>query len=85
MNVIIYGIVEEHHMLSELRRISYGIEAFAHVSETRLDCIVASVHDLSEDRVEIEALIERFNRLEVSPDHLEELVADWQGERAGFT
>ena len=81
MNQVTYGVVEEHHALPGRERISYGIEAFLDVEQLELGCIVASVHDLSSDRTEILHLAQTCNRLGVSPEHLEEVVADWMGER----
>ena len=81
MNEITYGMVEEHHILPNLERISYGIEAFCNVDQLELGCIVASIHDLSDDRMEILRLVDRCNRFRVSPEHLDEIVEDWMGEK----
>ena len=82
MDEITYGMVEERHSAFGLERVSYGIEAFFDLPHLDLGCIVASVHDLSADRLEIEDLVEMCNRLKVAPEHLDEIVADWMVEHA---
>ena len=75
-----YGICEEHYSFDNKSRISYGIVAYADTGADGIAAIVASVRDISPDKQKIELLAEQCNRLELSPIHLPDVIADFLAE-----
>ena len=67
-----YDIVEEIYHFDEKRRTSYGIAAY----DTDVSTVLASVHDISSDMCEIGALAHKCNELELSIEHLDNVVDD---------
>ena len=80
MKNITYGVSEEHYSLDNKTRISYGIVAYADGDTDGIAAIIASVRDLSPDKQKIELLAEQCNRLELSPTHLPDVIADFLAE-----
>ena len=80
MNTVTYGVSEEHYSLDNKIRISYGIVAYADTGASGIAAIVASVRDISPDKQKIELLAEQCNRLELSPIHLPDVIADFLAE-----
>lgn len=80
MNTVTYGVSEERYSLAAETRISYGIVAYADAETDGIAAIVASVRDISPDKQRIELLAEQLNRLELSPIHLCDVIADFLAE-----
>ncbi len=80
MKTVTYGVSEEIYSLDNKTRISYGIVAYADAKTDGIVAIVASVRDISPDKQKIELLAEQCNRLELSPIHLPDVVADFLAE-----
>ncbi len=74
MNSITYGITEEIYALGEDKRTSYGIAAYADADIDSTATILAIVNDITDDRSKLIQLVELCNRLELSPDHLIDVV-----------
>lgn len=75
-----YGITEEVYTLQEEQRISYGIAAYADAEEDGTAIIVASVHDITTDKVRLSEFILKCNRCGLSPLHLTDAVDDFLSE-----
>ena len=67
-------------MLGDTTRISYGIVAYADSTTDGLATIVASIRDISNNKTIIEQLADLFNRMELSPIHLNDVIADFLAE-----
>lgn len=80
MNTVTYGVSEEIYSLDNETRISYGIVAYADSKSDGIAAIIASVRDISTDKNRIEFLAEQMNRLELSPIHLYDVIADFLAE-----
>ena len=80
MTTITYGVSEEKYSLDDTTRISYGIVAYACSKKDRIPSIVASVRDISNNKTRIEQLADLFNRIELSPIHLNDVIADFLAE-----
>ncbi len=76
---ITYGLVEETYRLHDTTRVSYGIAAFADAGQDGTKTIVASARDLSSDRGRVMELIQRCNRMGLSPVHLPDVIDDTFG------
>ena len=80
MTTITYGVSEEKYLLGDTTRISYGIVAYAGSETDGIASIVASVRDISNNKTRIEQLADLFNRMELSPIHLDDVIADFLAE-----
>ncbi len=72
-----YVICEESYYCGADRRVSYGVAAYALTNEGSADVIVASVHDISEDKQAVADLVSLCNNLELSVIHLQDAVEDF--------
>ena len=77
MSDITYGVVEERYAMGTKIRISYGISAFDTDEKDDMSTIVASVHDITDDRESLTGLVKRCNMLKLSLVHLNEVVEDF--------
>ena len=77
MNTLTYGVIEEIHSVGGITRTSYGIAAYADVDENGSDVVIASVCDVSSRRSPLEKLVEWCNLLQISPDHLCDVIEDF--------
>ncbi len=77
MTTITYGVCEEKYSFGNTFRISYGIVAYAGAETEGIAAIVASVRDISNDKSRIEQLVDLFNRTELSPIHLNDVITDF--------
>ena len=77
MNTVTYGIVQELYAVETEHRISYGIVAYANMSEDGTTTIVASVRDISSDKHQVEELINLCNHLQLSLLHLDDVIEDF--------
>lgn len=76
MNVT-YGITEEIYSLGADSRVSYGIVAYADTKESGTASVVAAVHDVTTDKQALSDLASLCNLLELSIDHLDDVVEDF--------
>ena len=76
MNVT-YAVAEEKYALGEEKRTSYGIVAYANAEQDGTATIVASVRDITSDNHRLIKLVDDYNRLELSPLHLPDVVEDF--------
>ena len=81
MNTIMYAITEETYLLPDGRaegsRLAYGIAAYADWETTGTASVVASMHDICEDKERLMSLVCECNRLQLSPIHLQEVIEDF--------
>lgn len=73
----IYAVVKEHYTLGEEERISYGVAVYSNSVSDGTACIVASVHDITSDAKKASELVRRCNDLQLSADHLEDVIEDF--------
>ena len=72
-----YGITEETYSLGNSTRVSYGVVAYANADEDGTAAIVASVHDITADKLALTKLVSLCNRLELSLIHLNDAMEDF--------
>lgn len=77
MKNITYGILEERYGLCDKTQISYGIAAYCNSDRDGSKTIVASVHNITSDKVALTKLINDCNRLKLSAVHLKDVVEDF--------
>ncbi len=80
MSVFTYGTVFEIYELNGKSRISYGIAVYADAKSDGTATIVASARDLTSDKSKINSLVDKCNRLELSPIHFYDVVEDFLTE-----
>ena len=68
------------YLLGDTTRISYGIVAYADSETDGIASIVVSVRDISTNKTRIEQLADLFNRMGLSPIHLDDVIADFLAE-----
>ena len=74
---ITYGIVEEMYTLGDESRISYGIVAYSNADEDKTATIVASIHDITNDKKRLAELVLLCNKLQLSVIHMNDIVEDF--------
>ena len=77
MSGITYGITEEKYSIGDSSRVSYGIAAYADADIDGTATVVASVHDVTQDRQKLSELIDTCNRMKLSVCHLTDVVEDF--------
>jgi hypothetical protein len=77
MSEITYGVTEEKYYLGNSFRIAYGIAAYADTDLDGTATIVASVHDVTDDKDRLCDLVDLCNSLELSVCHLYDVVEDF--------
>lgn len=75
---VIYDIVEETYRCNKEVRTSYGIVAYD--ARNGVCDVVASLYDISDDKQRVYELATKCNELELSLDHLEDVVVDFLNE-----
>ena len=70
-----YGVVEEIYHCEDTERVSYGIVSYGTGDDS--STLIASVHDVSTNVKKLTALVKKCNRLALSPEHLQDVVADF--------
>lgn len=73
---VVYGIVEEEYHVGDKKRVSYGISAYADTEEG-LTTVICSVHDVTPDKSRMQELVRKCNRMELSAEHLRDVVEDF--------
>lgn len=74
---ITYAIIEEIHSIGCDRRITYGIAAYSSAEADGTATVIASVHDITNDKEKLSKLVDTCNRLELSVIHLYDVVEDF--------
>ena len=77
MKAITYGLVEESYRLKGETRVAYGVCAYADAEEVGTATIVASAHDVTPRRAEMEDFVAGINRGHLSLRHFEDAVEDF--------
>lgn len=78
MKDIAYGIVEETYVLGSERRSSYGIALFSDAVNCGTSTIIDEIGDITDNRKQLEVLVEQCNKLELSPLHFRDVVEDFK-------
>lgn len=74
---ITYGITKEIYYLGINSRTSYGIAAYADTTDNGTAAVIASLHDITDDRDSLVELVLLCNRLELSLFHLNDVIEDF--------
>ena len=77
MSDITYCVVEERYAMGSKSRLSYGVAAFDSAEKDGLSTIVASIHDITNNKAGLAELVKQCNLLELSPIHLYEVIEDF--------
>lgn len=78
MSGITYALVEEKYESENMDvRISYGIVACSNMEVDGTSIIVASIRDITNDKMSICELIKHCNDLNLSVIHLDDVVEDF--------
>lgn len=77
MSDITYGVVEERYTVGAKTRLSYGIAAFDTVESDGISTVVASIHDITDDRNSLTELVKQCNSSRLSLTHLYDVIADY--------
>ncbi len=77
---VTYAICEEKYVLGNESRISYGIVACSNADQDGTATIIASVHDITDDKERLSKLVDDCNELELSIAHLNDVVEDFISE-----
>ncbi len=77
MSAVIYGMREELYELRGNSRISYGIVVYDNTDEESTATILESIEDVTSDKEKLADLLEKCNALELSPEHLKDVVEDF--------
>ena len=72
-----YEIVEERFLMGNETRISYGLVAYADSDKEATATIVASAHDLTNDKCRAQLLAKKCNRGRLSLCHFQEIIEDF--------
>ena len=80
MITVTYGITEEKYTLGQQTRTSYGIAAYSNSETDGTAVVIASVHDIREDKEKLSALVQTCNCLELSVVHLRDVIEDFLAE-----
>lgn len=74
---VTYGITEERYAFGSGFRISYGIAAYADAETDGTASIQLSIRDIISDRERLQTLVQSYNRLKLSTEHLRDAVDDF--------
>ena len=77
MNDIAYGMVQETYYFGTVARISYGIAVYSWPESEGTVSIIASAHDVSSNKDQVEHLVCLCNRDHLEPKHLNNIVEDF--------
>ena len=80
--MVTYGLTEEIYNLGDSARTSYGIAAYADADSDGSATILASVHDITSDKSEMEKLVHLCNTLGLSVLHLRDIVEDFLASKS---
>ena len=77
MGSITYGVVKEIYYYGQEAREAYGLVVYSDAEEDGTATIIASAHDLTDERDRVENLAERCNAEEVELIHFDDIVEDF--------
>ena len=80
MSTVTYGIVVETYSLENQSRNAYGIVAYADADEDGTAIVVASAHDIADNRCRAEQLADKCNRGNLSLCHFDDVIEDFLAE-----
>ena len=80
MSTITYGVVAETYSLGSQARSAYGIVAYANASEDGTATVIASAHDITDDRCRAEQLADKCNRVNLALCHFDDVIEDFLAE-----
>ena len=80
MSTITYGVVAEMCSLGSQSRTAYGIVAYADADEDGTATVVASAHDITNDRCRAEQLADKCNRGNLALCHFDDVIEDFLAE-----
>ena len=78
MNTAFYGLLISEVSSGQAARTSYGITLCQ--TDAGVPIIIRSVTDLTTDKARATSLVERCNRLALSPIHLDDIIEDFLAE-----
>ena len=78
MNTTFYGLLSSEVSSGQTARTSYGIALCQ--TDAEVPIIIRSVTDLTTDKARASSLVERCNRLALSPIHLDDVIEDFLAE-----
>lgn len=77
MTAFTYGVIETMFSVESEKRTTYGIAVYANSATDGSATVLISISDISADRALIEELVNRCNRLQLSPLHLKDIISDF--------
>lgn len=77
MRTVTYGIHSETYFLESQTRKTYGIVAYADAEEDGMATVIASAHDVTNDRYRAEQLADKFNRGNLALCHFSDVIEDF--------
>ena len=80
MSTVIYDVVAETYSLGNQLRNAYGIVAYADADEDGTATIVASAHDITNNRCRAEQLADQCNRGNLALCHFDDVIEDFLAE-----
>ena len=80
MSTITYGVVAETYSLGSQARSAYGIVAYAYADEDGTATVIASAHDITNDRCRAEQLADKCNRGNLALCHFDDVIEDFLAE-----
>ena len=80
MSTATYGVVAEMYSVRNQSRNAYGIVAYADADEDGTATIVASAHDITDNRCRAEQLADKCNRGNLALCHFDDVIEDFLAE-----
>lgn len=77
MTSITYGLTKTEYEYNGKKRVSYGIAVYADAQSEDTAIVVDSISDITPDKAALTELAEQCNSLELSKEHLREIVEDF--------
>ena len=77
MTEITYGIVETQEAINGNTYTSYGIAAYAQEEQNRAATVIASINNITTDRIRLAELVQNCNLQKLSLIHLDDVVEDF--------
>lgn len=78
--MITYTLIEEEFISYNSTYISYGINVCEKAENDSKPTLVASVHDITTDKLKLSKLISSCNKLKLSVIHLNDIIEDFLSE-----
>ena len=78
--MITYTLIEEEFISYNITYTSYGINVCEDLNGCGETSVVASIHDITTDKLKLSKLISSCNRLKLSVIHLSDIIEDFLSE-----